>query len=135
MPYPKMLFFINDEEKSFSLIDPELGIGLPSRYEYLPELGIYKLHIGCEGNVENWRVIENNDITAVVSDAQGDVISLFYLWMMPICSYLDGPRSEKRRALADLIPNAAGMLLLSVIVVFSSLKGLIFCRRQRGRRR
>lgn len=73
------LFFIDDEEKSFSLIDPELGIGLPSRYEYLPEMEIYKLHIACEDNVENWRVIENNDITAVVSDAQGDVISLFYL--------------------------------------------------------
>lgn len=73
------LFFIDREESSFSLINPDLGIGVPSRFEYIPELGIYKLHVGCEGNVENWRVIENNDITATVSDANGDLISLFYL--------------------------------------------------------
>lgn len=73
------LFFIDNEEHSFSLIDPSMGIGVPSRFDYLPELTMYKLHIGWEGNTENWRMIENNGITAAVSDESGDVISLFYL--------------------------------------------------------
>ena len=73
------LFFINREESSFSLIDPKKGIGVPSRFEYIGESGMYKLHIGCEENVENWRLIENNGNTAAVCDENGDVISLFYL--------------------------------------------------------
>lgn len=73
------LFFINSEENSFSLINPDKGIGLPSQYEYLPGLGIYKLHIASEENTENWRVIENNNNTAAISNAEGDVITLFYL--------------------------------------------------------
>lgn len=73
------LFFINESERSFSLIDPELGIGLPSRYEYNPDTGIYKLQIGYVGNEENWRVIDNSGRTATVSDADGDLITLYYI--------------------------------------------------------
>lgn len=73
------LFFISEEDRSFSLIDPDLGIGLPSRFDYDSSTGIYKLHIGCEENEENWRVIDNSGSTATVSDANGDLITLYYI--------------------------------------------------------
>ena len=73
------LFFINSEDSSFSLIDPEYGIGVPSRFEYDSSTGIYKMQIAYEGNEERWRVIDNSDSAATVSNAQGDLITLYYL--------------------------------------------------------
>jgi hypothetical protein len=73
------LFFISSEESSFSLIDPEYGIGVPSRFEYDSSTGIYKMQIAYEGNEERWRVIDNSNSTATVSNAQGDLITLYYL--------------------------------------------------------
>lgn len=73
------LFFINTEEQSFSLINADLGIGLPSRFDYDASTGIYKLQIGYEGNEESWRVIDNSGSTATVSDARGDLITLYYI--------------------------------------------------------
>lgn len=73
------LFFIEEKEHSFSMIDPDLGIGLPSRFDYDGSAGIYKLHIACEDNEENWRVIDNSGKTATVSDANGRLITLYYI--------------------------------------------------------
>ena len=73
------LFFIDSTEHSFAMIDPELGIGLPSQYEYDSATGIYTLQIAYEGNEERWVVIDNSDSTATVCDADGDVITLYYL--------------------------------------------------------
>lgn len=73
------LFFIDSKESAFSLIDPELGIGLPSRFDYFSETGIYRLQIGYEGNEESWRLIDNTGRNATVSDANGDLITLYYI--------------------------------------------------------
>ena len=73
------LFFINSEEHSFSLINADMGIGIPSRFDYDASTGIYKLQIGYEGNEESWRVIDNSGSTATVSDARGDLITLYYI--------------------------------------------------------
>lgn len=73
------LFFINSEEHSFSLINADMGIGIPSRFDYDASTGIYKLQIGYEGNEESWRVIDNSGGAATVSDARGDLITLYYI--------------------------------------------------------
>ena len=73
------LFFLNSEESSFSLIDPEYGIGVPSRYEYDSSTGIYKMQIAYDGNEERWRVIDNSGATATVKDENSKLITLHYL--------------------------------------------------------
>ena len=73
------LFFINEEERSFSLVSADMGVGLPSRYDYDNTTGIYKLSVGYEGNEESWRVIDNSGSAATVSNAHGDIINLHYI--------------------------------------------------------
>lgn len=72
-------FFIEDRERSFSLIDPDMGIGLPSTYEYNDKIGMYKLQVAYAGNELDWRVIDNNGATAVVSDENRELITLHYI--------------------------------------------------------
>ena len=72
-------FVIDNKEASFSILDTEKGIGVPSRFEYDKSIGMYKLHIGSAENTENWRVIDNDGSTAVVKDANGDLITLSFL--------------------------------------------------------
>ena len=73
------LLFIDQKKESFSIIDPEYDMGVPSRCEYDTETGIYKLQVGYEGNEERWRIIDNNGDTATVSDANSDLLTLYYI--------------------------------------------------------
>ena len=82
-----LYFFINEEMDSFSLIHPEKGIGIPSRYDYISAIGMYKLYAGSVDNELDWRVIDNNGVTAAVSDENGEIISLYYISDETIDSY------------------------------------------------
>lgn len=73
------LLYVNAEDQTATLIDPDTGIGKTARFDYIHELDIYKLHSEDGKAVVNRRVIENNGNTAAVSDENGDIISLFYL--------------------------------------------------------
>ena len=74
-----MLFFIEDKDHSFSLINPDKGIGLPSTYAYNDKIGMYKLQIAYAGNETYWRVIDNSGATATVKDENSKLITLHYL--------------------------------------------------------
>lgn len=74
-----MYFFIRDKDHSFSLINPDKGIGLPSTYAYNDKIGMYKLQVAYADNEKDWRVIDSNGATAVVSDENRELITLHYV--------------------------------------------------------
>ena len=73
------LLAVDSHAQTATLIEPETGTGKTASFDYIEELTLYKIHSGQEDTVLNRRVIENNGNTAVVSDENGDIISLFYL--------------------------------------------------------
>lgn len=73
------LLAVDAQAQTATLIEPETGTGETASFDYIEELVLYKIHSDQEDTVLNRRVIENNGNTAVVSDENGDIISLFYL--------------------------------------------------------
>ncbi len=72
-------FVISAEEDSFAIMDPDMGIGVPGRFEYIPAIGMYKIFFGSIDNELDWRVIDNSGDSAVVSNENSEIIHLTYL--------------------------------------------------------
>lgn len=75
----KVHFVINTEADSFAIMDPDMGIGVPGRFEYISAIGMYKIYSGSVDNELDWRVVDNSGDTAVVSDENSSLIYLTYL--------------------------------------------------------
>ena len=72
-------FIINSKENSFTILNEDKSMGVPSRYEYDESTGVYQLHIGSVDNIEHWQVIDNTGDTAFVTTGNSELITLTYL--------------------------------------------------------
>ena len=92
-------YIVDENEAAIDTLSAENGMGLPSRYQYDPSTGIYKIQLAYEGNEVIWRLIENSGGTAVLSDENGELLTMYYIGKGDLFSY-EFYSCEELRAMA-----------------------------------